>query len=230
MDDQSRNLILATALSFLVLLGWFVLGPILFPNAFPPPRGDRAGHPGRRRDATTPRRRPPPGAAPAPEAAHGRRARRPARRCWRRARGCRSRPPASRARSRSSAAASTTSRSATTPSRSSPARPTVTLLQPPGRRARLLRPLRLDALGAARPPTRARPRHGLDRRERQGADRDHAGHAALGQRPGPRLPPDLRHRRELHVHRHPVGRERDRRRRSSSAPTASSSARGCRPT
>jgi YidC/Oxa1 family membrane protein insertase len=37
MDDQSRNLILATALSFLVILGWFVLGPILFPNAFPPP-------------------------------------------------------------------------------------------------------------------------------------------------------------------------------------------------
>ena len=36
MDDQSRNLILATALSFLVILGWFVLGPILFPNAFPP--------------------------------------------------------------------------------------------------------------------------------------------------------------------------------------------------
>jgi YidC/Oxa1 family membrane protein insertase len=37
MDDQSRNLILATALSFLVILGWFVLGPILFPDAFPPP-------------------------------------------------------------------------------------------------------------------------------------------------------------------------------------------------
>ena len=37
MDDQSRNLILATALSFLVILGWFLLGPILFPDAFPPP-------------------------------------------------------------------------------------------------------------------------------------------------------------------------------------------------
>ena len=35
MDDQNRNLILATALSFLVILVWFVAGPILFPNAFP---------------------------------------------------------------------------------------------------------------------------------------------------------------------------------------------------
>ena len=43
MDDQSRNLILATALSFLVILGWFVLGPILFPNAFPPPVEETAG-------------------------------------------------------------------------------------------------------------------------------------------------------------------------------------------
>ncbi len=49
MDDQSRNLILATALSFLVILGWFVLGPILFPNAFPTateqtvPAGQTAG-------------------------------------------------------------------------------------------------------------------------------------------------------------------------------------------
>jgi YidC/Oxa1 family membrane protein insertase len=43
MDDQSRNLILATALSFLVILGWFVLGPILFPGAFPPPVEQTAG-------------------------------------------------------------------------------------------------------------------------------------------------------------------------------------------
>ncbi|MFV2002970.1 MAG: membrane protein insertase YidC, partial [Paracoccaceae bacterium] len=35
MDDQNKNLILATALSFLVILVWFVGGPILFPNAFP---------------------------------------------------------------------------------------------------------------------------------------------------------------------------------------------------
>ena len=38
MDDQNRNLILATALSFLVILVWFVAGPILFPDAFPPDR------------------------------------------------------------------------------------------------------------------------------------------------------------------------------------------------
>lgn len=35
MDDQNRNLILATALSFLVILVWFLAGPILFPDAFP---------------------------------------------------------------------------------------------------------------------------------------------------------------------------------------------------
>jgi YidC/Oxa1 family membrane protein insertase len=45
MDDQSRNLILATALSFLVILGWFVLGPILFPDAFPPPVEETAAPP-----------------------------------------------------------------------------------------------------------------------------------------------------------------------------------------
>ena len=54
MDDQSRNLILATALSFLVILGWFVLGPILFPERLPAageqtapaaPAGQTAGEP-----------------------------------------------------------------------------------------------------------------------------------------------------------------------------------------
>ena len=35
MDDQNRNLILATALSFLVILVWFTLGPMLFPDWFP---------------------------------------------------------------------------------------------------------------------------------------------------------------------------------------------------
>ncbi len=45
MDDQSRNLILATALSFLVILGWFLLGPLLFPNAFPPPSEATASKP-----------------------------------------------------------------------------------------------------------------------------------------------------------------------------------------
>ena len=58
MDDQSRNLILATALSFLVLLGWFLVGPILFPNAFPPPIEEAApGRPGRAGRARSRRRR-----------------------------------------------------------------------------------------------------------------------------------------------------------------------------
>ena len=35
MDDQNKNLILATVLSFLVILGWFVVGPMLFPQWFP---------------------------------------------------------------------------------------------------------------------------------------------------------------------------------------------------
>jgi YidC/Oxa1 family membrane protein insertase len=35
MDDQNKNLILATALSFFVILGWYVGGPILFPSWFP---------------------------------------------------------------------------------------------------------------------------------------------------------------------------------------------------
>jgi len=35
MDDQNKNLILATVLSFLVILGWFVGGPMLFPQWFP---------------------------------------------------------------------------------------------------------------------------------------------------------------------------------------------------
>ncbi len=35
MDDQNKNLILATVLSFLVILGWFMGGPLLFPQWFP---------------------------------------------------------------------------------------------------------------------------------------------------------------------------------------------------
>ena len=35
MDDQNKNLILATVLSFIVILGWFVAGPMLFPSWFP---------------------------------------------------------------------------------------------------------------------------------------------------------------------------------------------------
>lgn len=35
VDDQNKNLILATVLSFLVILAWFVGGPMLFPQWFP---------------------------------------------------------------------------------------------------------------------------------------------------------------------------------------------------
>jgi YidC/Oxa1 family membrane protein insertase len=35
MDDQNKNLILATVLSFLVIVGWMYGGPILFPSWFP---------------------------------------------------------------------------------------------------------------------------------------------------------------------------------------------------
>ena len=38
MDDQNKNLILATALSFFVILGWYVGGPILFPDWFAEPQ------------------------------------------------------------------------------------------------------------------------------------------------------------------------------------------------
>ena len=37
MDDQNKNLVLTTVLSFLVILGWFVAGPKLFPQWFPDP-------------------------------------------------------------------------------------------------------------------------------------------------------------------------------------------------
>lgn len=35
MDDQNKNLILATILSFLVIVGWYAVGPMLFPSWFP---------------------------------------------------------------------------------------------------------------------------------------------------------------------------------------------------
>jgi YidC/Oxa1 family membrane protein insertase len=35
MDDQNKNLVLATVLSFLVIMGWFVAGPVFFPQWFP---------------------------------------------------------------------------------------------------------------------------------------------------------------------------------------------------
>ena len=35
MDDQNRNLLLATALSFLVILVWFVVFVVIFKRQFP---------------------------------------------------------------------------------------------------------------------------------------------------------------------------------------------------
>lgn len=54
MDDQNKNLILATVLSFLVILAWFVAGPMLFPQWFPtePPAGtSQAADPAKPADA-----------------------------------------------------------------------------------------------------------------------------------------------------------------------------------
>ena len=51
MDDQNKTLILATVLSFLVILAWFVGGPMLFPQWFPEePVVEQAAAP----DAATP--------------------------------------------------------------------------------------------------------------------------------------------------------------------------------
>lgn len=45
MDDQNKNLILATVLSFLVILGWFVAGPLVFPQWFPEAPAEQAAAP-----------------------------------------------------------------------------------------------------------------------------------------------------------------------------------------
>ena len=77
MDDQSRNLILATALSFLVILAWF----FLFPPEPPAPTtpAAEAAQDGQRHGTAAPRRhRDATGAA-----ARGAGARRRARRRWR---------------------------------------------------------------------------------------------------------------------------------------------------
>ena len=85
MDDQNRNLILATALSFLVILGWF----LLFPPP-PPEPVDAADRAGRRRGRRR-RRRAWPGR-------HGRAARRRGRSGRRPRRGAGAHRPASRSR------------------------------------------------------------------------------------------------------------------------------------
>ncbi|TCP60409.1 protein translocase subunit yidC [Rhodovulum bhavnagarense] len=61
MDDQNKNLILATALSFLVILGWFLL--------FPPPEQEPAIETVAQIDSAEPQVAAVPGVAPAPPAA-----------------------------------------------------------------------------------------------------------------------------------------------------------------
>ncbi|MEM8630776.1 MAG: membrane protein insertase YidC [Pseudomonadota bacterium] len=63
MDDQNKNLILATALSFLVILAWFFVGPLLKPEWFPEvtDRQTELSSPVETADTLTP-----PAAAPAP--------------------------------------------------------------------------------------------------------------------------------------------------------------------
>ena len=78
MDDQSKNLILATALSFLVILAWFFLFPPEEPAPTPPPaetaqQDGTAAPPAPGTDATTPQL----GARP-PEADRGGARREPA--------------------------------------------------------------------------------------------------------------------------------------------------------
>lgn len=52
MDEQNKNLILATVLSFFVILTWFVAGPMLFPKWFPEPQVVQADAP--QDEGTTP--------------------------------------------------------------------------------------------------------------------------------------------------------------------------------
>ena len=96
MDDQSRNLILATALSFLVILGWFLLVPVLPPTPVPT-AGREPDRPGRA-DAGDAGGA---GAATAGADARRRRRRSRATRRWpQTAAASRSAPPRLRARSR----------------------------------------------------------------------------------------------------------------------------------
>ena len=220
MDDQSRNLILATALSFLVILAWFLVGPMLFPNAFPPateqaataPAGqttaDTAAGTAATTGATT-------GAAtaPRPDRARAQVARRGAgadpagadRHAAPRGLGLAQRRPARRPQAHQL-------------HRDDPAEFADRDAAESGRReGSLLYRVRLGAGGRADPGRRAGRQHPLDDRERRRAHRQEPGDAALGQRQGPRLPPDLRRRPELHVHADPERRERHRRRGAAAA-------------
>ena len=92
-------------------------------------------------------------------------------------------------------------------------------------RASLLRRFRLGrAAGRTRRSERRDEVDCRGRTARPGQGRD----AHLGQRGRPRLQAHVLGRREVHVHRPPDGGEQDRRARSSSFPTASSAAPGCR--
>ena len=208
MDDQNKNLILATALSFLVILVWFFLFPPedAAADRRPPTEARAAGRrPPRRRHR--PRRR--------PTTPHARRAARRADRGGAGAhrRACRSAPP------RLDGSISLiggriddlelTDYNVTI----EPNSPIVTLLQPAGA------PDAYYALYGWAPGRRAARRRGARARPR--AWSVESGEALTETTPvtlrwdngaGPDLPPDDRGRRELHVHRHPVGRERHRRR------------------
>ena len=54
MDDQNKNLILATVLSFVVILTWYVAGPMLFPQWFPTEEVVQTAAPSTTTDAAVP--------------------------------------------------------------------------------------------------------------------------------------------------------------------------------
>ena len=218
---RTENLILATALSFLVILVWFLL--------FPPPEEPATDAPGAGNRGATGGAPPVAATPPAADAAPSTpTARRPGRRARGAARGHRDR----RARGLDLADRRSDRRPElrATARRWSPTRTSCTLLQPGRASDALLRALRLGSRAAGSPPTGARREHrmaavaGGTLVGRQPRD------AALGQRQGPDLPPRDRGRRELHVHRHRSGREPHRRRGRACSPTASSPATACRPT
>ena len=234
MDDQSRNLILATALSFLVILGWFVLGPILFPSAFPPPteQTDAPARGGQTAGEPTTAAPPAAGAAaPAPELAAAAPAD-AARRRWRGPRGCRSRPPRLEG-SLSLTGGRIDDLKLTELHGDGRARLADRHAAEP-RRARRSAYYSLLRLGAGRARSTADAVPGADTpwqiESGEHADRDHAGDAALGQRPGADLPPDLRGRRELHVHASPRASRTTPAPRCGCSPTAPSPATASRPT
>ena len=218
MDDQSRNLILATALSFLVILGWFLLGPLLFPNAFPPPSEATASKPPEAATQGAGTAAPPAAGTPSagtPAATPALAAAAPMSRAAALAKT--ERLPIKTARLAGSLSLEggriddleLTDYTVSVDKGS----PIVTLLTPAGA------PEAYYALYGWAPAGDLAARRGagavdtLFTLESGGTlTRDYAGQAEMGQRRGADLPPHHRRRRQLHVHRHPVGREPDRRR------------------